>query len=169
MEEKLVIEVDKNNHKIGLRPISDFYNGKRIHRSSHLILFNSRNEILIQRRSLIHRLYPNLYTYSVSGFVDNESYKECIQRETIEELGISPSFKELFVYHFSDEYDSSFHAIFFSKDNQEIKIDEKEIESIKWISMKSLRRDMIEHKGKYTPPFLRGMEIFFSRYKSTPI
>jgi len=45
--EELNIEVDENNNKIGLRPKSDFHTGKFIHRSSWLILFNSKNEILL--------------------------------------------------------------------------------------------------------------------------
>ena len=45
------IEVDKNDNQIGLRPRDDFYTGKYIHRASHLILFNSKNEILLQHRA----------------------------------------------------------------------------------------------------------------------
>ena len=70
----LSIEVDKNNKKIGLRTISDFQTGKFIHRSAHLLLINSKNEILIHKRSSNKVWYPNLYTYSVSGTVKNESY-----------------------------------------------------------------------------------------------
>ena len=72
------IEVDKNDNQIGLRPRDDFYTGKYIHRSSHLILFNSKNEILLQHRAPTKKWYPNLFTYSVSGTVANESYEDCL-------------------------------------------------------------------------------------------
>lgn len=51
MTEK-IIEVDENDNQMGLRPADDFYGGKYVHRTSHLILFNSKNEILLQLRSL---------------------------------------------------------------------------------------------------------------------
>jgi isopentenyl-diphosphate Delta-isomerase len=78
---EMIIEVDKNDNQVGLRPRNHFYNSKHIHRVSHLILFNSKNEILLQLRSPTKKLWPNLFTYSVDGTVVNESYEDCIQRE----------------------------------------------------------------------------------------
>ena len=169
MEEKLVIEVDRNNRKIGLMPIADFSNGMRIHRSSHLLLFNSNREVLIHKRSLTHKLYPGFYNYSVSGFVDNETYRQCIKRETQEELGLVLPFKKLFVYRYSNKYDDAFHAVFCSKTDKELKIDKEEIESIAWTNLSSLKGDMKQHEEKYTRPFLAGMEIFFSKYDFIPV
>jgi isopentenyldiphosphate isomerase len=133
-----------------------------------LVLFNSKDEMLIHKRALTHRLYPGLYTYAVSGFVDNESYLQSIKRETQEELGISPSFRKLFVYYFANDYDNAFHAVFSSKTDEELSIDRSEIESIKATSFDALKEDMIKHKEKYTPPFLRGMEILFSKSRFLP-
>lgn len=75
------IEVDEKDNVIGFRPRDDFYTGKYIHRASHLILFNSKNEILIQKRASTKKWYPNLYTFSVSGTVADESYEDCIKKE----------------------------------------------------------------------------------------
>ncbi len=47
--QELRIEVDKDDNRIGLRTKKEFYTGKFIHRASHLILFNSKNEILLHR------------------------------------------------------------------------------------------------------------------------
>jgi isopentenyldiphosphate isomerase len=69
MASEMCLEVDKNNRVIGLRSIPDFQTGKYIHRSAHLLLFNSKGDVLIQKRSSNKRWYPNLYTYSVSGTV----------------------------------------------------------------------------------------------------
>lgn len=64
---ELCIEVDKNNKVIELRPMTDFQTGKFIHRSAHLLLFNSKGEILIQKRSANKRWYPNLYLFCKWG------------------------------------------------------------------------------------------------------
>ena len=116
-------EVNKDDNVIGLRPRDDFYTGKYIHRSSHLILFNSKNEVLVQKRSPTKKWYPNLYTYSVSGTVAEESYDECIKKETEEEIGITVPGKYLFKYPFFDELDKAYHAVFIGNSDEEIKPD----------------------------------------------
>jgi len=117
---ELCIEVDKNNRSIGLRPITDFKTAKFIHRSVHLLLFNSKGEVLIQKRSANKIWYPNLYTYSVSGVVENENYKNCIKREMKEEIGINTPVNLLFIYPYFDKLDKSFHALFKGKTNKKI-------------------------------------------------
>jgi isopentenyldiphosphate isomerase len=159
-----IIEVDKNDNQIGLRPRNDFYTGKHIHRASHLILFNSKNEILIQKRSPDKKWYPNLYTYSASGTVANESYDKCMKEEMKEEIGISIPFKYLFKYPFFDELDKAFHAVFVGRSDEEIIPDPTEITKIKWIAAGELRKDIEDHPEKYTPPFVAGMKKYFAEF-----
>ena len=161
---ELNIEVDENNNKIGLRPKSDFHTGKFIHRSAWLILFNSKNKILLQKRTSGKKWYPNLFTYSVAATVANESYEECINREMQEEIGITIPVKRLFIFKFSDEFDKTFAAVFTAKSDAEIKPDKKEIEKIVWFNAEELKKDIIENSDIYTPPFIEGMKIFFSKY-----
>ncbi len=161
------IEVDKNDNVIGLRPREDFHKGKYIHRASNLILFNSKKEILLQYRAATKKLYPNLITYSVSGMVANETYSECIKREMKEEIGINIPLKKLFVYPFFDKYDKAFRAVFIGKTDKEIYHNKKEIQGIKWIDANKLKKEILESPNKYTPPFVEGMKIFFSKYFDT--
>lgn len=59
------LEVDENDVVIGLRLRVDFYTGKYIPRSVHLILKNSKNQILLQMRSKDKVWVPNKLSYSV--------------------------------------------------------------------------------------------------------
>lgn len=158
------IEVDKNNNQIGLRSRDDFYTGKYIHRSSHLILFNSKNKILLQHRVSTKKWYPNLFTYSVSGAVANESYEDCIQREMQEEIGISINVKRLFAYPFFDTFDKAWHCVFVGKSDDEITPDAREIQEIKWIDANELKKDILENSNIYTPPFIEGMKKYFIEF-----
>ncbi len=162
-----IIEVDKNNRRIGLRPHADFYTGKYIGRGAHLLLFNSHNEILLQRRAPTKQWYPDLLTYSVSGTVADESYESCIRRETQEEIGIAVAPKKLFTYPFFGEDNKAWHCLFESKSDDEIVPDPKEVSDIIWISPEKLQRDIYDNPHKYTPPFVVGMKKYFAEYYQT--
>lgn len=158
------IEVDENDNQIGLRPKKDFENGKYIHRASHLILFNSENKILLQKRAITKKLYPNLYTFSVAGKVKNQTYEECVQEEMNEEIGINIPVKELFKFYIANEYDKAFHTIFLGNSDEKIIPDPREIQSIKWLSPEELEEDIEKNPEKYTPPLVKGMKMFLSKH-----
>ncbi|MBI2584154.1 MAG: NUDIX domain-containing protein [Candidatus Aenigmarchaeota archaeon] len=164
---ELIIQVDEDDKVIGLKPKEDFYEGKLIHRSAHLLLFNSENKLLIQKRGADRKWYPGLYTFSVSGTVANETYEECIAREMAEEIGVSVPFKRLFKYKYFDDVDKAFMAVFIAHSDEEIDADEEEIESFVWISLEELKKDIDEHPEMYTQPFLKGIRIYLENfYKS---
>jgi len=164
---ELCIEVDKNNRSIGLRPITDFKTGKFIHRSVHLLLFNSKGEILIQKRSANKIWYPNLYTYSVSGVVENENYKNCIKREMKEEIGINTPVNLLFIYPYFDKLDKSFHALFKGKTNKKIIPDKNEMSLIKWMTLGELKRDISKKPDNYVPHVVFGLKKYFSEIQKS--
>lgn len=159
-----IIEVDEHDKIIGLRSRNDFYMGKHIHRAAHLILFNSKNQVLLQKRSSSKRLYPNLFTYSVDGTVADESYELCIQREMKEEIGISITVKRLFTYPFFDKSDKAWHCVFIGKTDEKLTPDAKEIQKIVWVDADKLKEEIIKDPAKYVPPFIEGMKLFFSEY-----
>ena len=162
---ELNIEVDKNNNIIGLRPRADFHTGKYICRLVYLILLNSKNEMLLQLRSKSKKWYPNLFVFSVAGTVTDETYEECIQREIKEEIGINIPVKRLFVFPYFSEVNKAFRAVFIGKiTDEKITPDETEMQLVKWINLNELRKDLIENPQIYVPPFVKGMEIFFSEY-----
>jgi len=158
---ELCTEVDKNNEVIGLRPIADFQTGKYIHRSAHLLLFNSKGEVLIHKRSPNKIWYPNLYTFSVSGVVGNESYEDCINHEMKEELGIKIPVKLLFIYSYFDTKEKSFHALFIGKSDKKLKPDPDEISVVKWVFLEWLKKDIINNYQYYVPHVVFGLKKYF--------
>lgn len=61
-----------------------------LHRSSHIVLHNSRGEVFIQLRSMSKDSGPGLWDISAAGHVDSgETYIDCAVRELHEELGIT--------------------------------------------------------------------------------
>ncbi|MBW2991202.1 NUDIX domain-containing protein [Candidatus Woesearchaeota archaeon] len=59
------------------------------HRGVHVWIYNSRGEVMLQKRAKYKRHYPNLWDISAAGHVSaGQSYDEAATRELFEELGI---------------------------------------------------------------------------------
>ena len=78
--------------------------GKR-HRAVHLYLFNSNNELLLQRRAPTVDHAPGVFGISVTAHVDaGEFSSETVRREVQEELGLDASqLKFDFLFSFFQE------------------------------------------------------------------
>ncbi len=167
---ELISEVDIDDNFLGLREREEFYSGNHIHRAAQLILLNSDNEMLIQKRSPQKRWYPNRYTYSVSGTVADESYEVCMKREMLEEIGISVPFRKLFKISCISENKGAFHTVFSGRCSEEmaslIRPDPEEATSIEWVELEELHRTVKAEPQKYTPSLRAGIiKIFQEGYE----
>jgi isopentenyl-diphosphate delta-isomerase type 1 len=59
------------------------------HRAVHILIFNSRGELFLQKRSTKKDNFPGVWDSSASGHLDTgEEYDACAVREVYEELGV---------------------------------------------------------------------------------
>lgn len=71
------------------------------HRATYILVFNSKGELFIQKRTATKDIYPGYYDIAAGGVVlADESYEDSAQRELFEELGIKPPL----VFHFDNYY-----------------------------------------------------------------
>jgi isopentenyldiphosphate isomerase len=71
-------------------PRSEIHRLGKYHRAVHLYLFNSQNEVLLQKRAPTVDHFPGAYSISVTGhFAAGESSSDCLKREIHEELGLN--------------------------------------------------------------------------------
>lgn len=158
---EFIIEVDKGNHIIGKNKITAFFATNKIHRASNLLLFDSKNRLLLQKRSRYKKLYPGKYSFSVSGAVNlRETSKQAILREMKEELGIFVKCRYLFSYKFFDFYDKSFAKLFFGKYHGKLNINKEEVDSIRWVTLNFVKRDILQRPHKYSPVFVYAFKKF---------
>src|SRR4051812_21911328 len=65
-------------HRLGLR-----------HRAVHVLVFNQRGEVFLQKRSMKKDTFPGAWDSSASGHLDSgEDYGACAARELGEEIGL---------------------------------------------------------------------------------
>lgn len=157
----MITEVDKDDNFLCLRVREDFYSGNHIHRASQLILLDPENRMLLQKRSPGKFWFPNRYTYSVSGTVADESYEACMEREMLEEIGISVPFRKLFKIPCISGNKGAYHTVFSGRCTEEtvnfIRYDPEEATSIEWVGLEELYRAVKIEPTKYTPSLRAGI------------
>jgi len=166
MNKELVIEVDINDKKIGLRPREDFHEYNIFHRSSVLLLFNDKDEVLLQKRSENKKWFPGMYDFSVAGTVNDETYENCMRREIKEEIGINLNFNFLFKMSPNEKNDKAYHSVFIGKTSEELILDKEEVESVEWISVDKLKTRISSEPNNFTPQLLVGLKKYFNHLNS---
>jgi len=166
MEENIetkIIVVDEDDKIIGYKYRNtlgkeDFY------RVSALWITNSNGEILLARRHHTKSHHPRKWGPAVAGTVDEgETYEKNIIKEAEEELGLKNIKVELGpktktddeFHHFTQWYTAKV-----DKNISEFKIQEDEVEEIKWISQDELKKELKEHPEEFTPTAEKYFELF---------
>ncbi|HTB63871.1 MAG TPA: NUDIX domain-containing protein, partial [Opitutales bacterium] len=81
--------VDDHDRVLRRETRNEVHRQRLLHRAVHVLVFNARGEVYLQRRSAKKDTYPNRWTTSCSGHVDaGEDYDTAVVRELAEELGL---------------------------------------------------------------------------------
>jgi isopentenyldiphosphate isomerase len=89
MSEEIFDVVDARDEVIGRMPRREVHRLGVMHRAVHVLVFNARGEVFLQKRSMNKDRQPGLWDSSASGHVDSgEQYDACAVRELWEELGL---------------------------------------------------------------------------------
>ncbi|HMP72092.1 MAG TPA: NUDIX domain-containing protein [Kiritimatiellia bacterium] len=93
--------VNEHGEVIGQAPRRECHgNPSLIHQAVHVFIFNHRNHLFLQKRSLAKDIQPGRWDTSVGGHLQpGESAEAGALRETREELGITPR-NVTFAYQF---------------------------------------------------------------------
>ncbi len=89
MSEEIFDVVNERDEVIGQAPRSEVHRRKLNHRAVHVLVFNARGELFLQKRSMKKDCFPGTWDSSASGHLDRgEDYDACAVREVREELGV---------------------------------------------------------------------------------
>ena len=88
--DEIIDVVDVDNNIIRQAPRYEVHNKRLMHRSVHILVFNSQGNLFLQKRSMTKDENPGLWDTSAAGHVDSgEDYLHCAKRELEEELSIN--------------------------------------------------------------------------------
>jgi isopentenyl-diphosphate delta-isomerase type 1 len=89
MSEDIFDVVNERDEVIGQMPRSRVHREGLKHRAIHVLVFNARGEILLQKRSMTKDTFPGVWDSSASGHLETgEDYDACAIRELREEIGL---------------------------------------------------------------------------------
>jgi isopentenyl-diphosphate delta-isomerase type 1 len=142
-DDELLDLVDRNDRVIGTVWKSEAHGDPtKIHREIAVLIFNTKDETLLQKRSLAKSHDPGVWTVAVSGHVGaGEDYLKAAERELKEELGIESDlkfYKKIFSKRGNRE--ARFFYIYYATFDREpaIKFNKKEVEQVKWVKVDNL-------------------------------
>ncbi|MFZ3074095.1 MAG: isopentenyl-diphosphate Delta-isomerase [Minisyncoccales bacterium] len=152
-----ILLVDEDNNPIGTGEKMDVHKRGLLHRAFSILIYNTKREMLLQRRAASKYTCPGLWSNACCSHPrPGEHLIMAAKRRLKEEMGISTPLKEAgveFIYKVKVgdlteyEYDHLLYGIF----DGEPKINPDEAGKWKWAAFDDLRRDMKANPDNYTP------------------
>lgn len=129
--QEIVAIVDAKNNVVGQATRGEMRAQGLIHRATYILVFNSKGELFIQKRTATKDIYPSHYDIAAGGVVlAGENYEESAKRELFEELGINNGKLK---YHFdqfhADDNNKVWGRIFSCIHDGPMVLQEEEVES----------------------------------------
>ena len=157
MEEILDI-VNESDEVVAQAPRSEIHQKNLLHRATHIILTNSKQQIFMQLRSMSKDTNPGRWDSSAAGHVDaGESYVDCASRELEEELGVTLSVSALTeIGRLSPSKANGFEfvRIYAAQTEDPITLEAGEIDDGKWVTQAELNQWIETRPNEFASSFL---------------
>lgn len=141
---------DENRIKTGRTMIrgNEIKNGD-YHLVVHVCIFNSKGELLIQKRTLNKKSYPGMWDVSVGGSaILGDSSQTAAERETLEEIGLKINLQDKrprITLNFKGGFDDVY-LIKMDVNIDELVLQEEEVSNVKWASLEEVLTLLKENK-----------------------
>jgi 8-oxo-dGTP pyrophosphatase MutT (NUDIX family) len=129
--DEIVAIVDEHNNVMGAAPRREMRAKRLPHRSTYILVFNSRGELYVQKRTLTKDVFPGYYDVAAGGVVlAGETYEQGAERELEEEMGIrGVPLTRLFEFYFEHEHTRLWGCAFSCMYDGEVILQEEEVET----------------------------------------
>jgi 16S rRNA (adenine1518-N6/adenine1519-N6)-dimethyltransferase len=152
--EEMFCVVDAHDYVIGAESRDYVHVNKLPHRAIHVLVFNHRGEIFLQRRSIWKDRHPSRWDSSTSGHVaPGESYEEAAVRELREEIGIECGLETIGKLPCSDATGWEFIKVFRGRHEGPFSLAPLEIETAAFFPLDQVRAWLRRSPEDFSPVF----------------
>ena len=165
MAEEIFDIVNECDEVIDRRPRHEVHRLGLKHRAVHVLVFNSRGEIFLQKRSMKKDTAKGKWDSSSSGHVDSgEDYDACAVRELREEIGLQVAKipERLFKIDAHPETGWEFCWVYRCESEEPFELNPDEIERGEWFAPEKITRWIAEKPGDFASAFRLVWELFLT-------
>ena len=140
-QDELCVVVDKEDKILGYKTRYECHHDKSlIHRVVGALIFNDKNQLLLQKRSQTKDMEPGLWGISAAGHVTRgQTDEDAVHRELAEELGIDVplAFVKKFISEEPDETERD--AIYKGQSNGPFKPNKEEVADLRFFELREIK------------------------------
>lgn len=154
-----VVLVDQEDREIGKMEKMEAHRKGLLHRAFSVFIFNDKNELMIHQRALTKYHSAALWTNTCCSHQKvGESSLDAAHRRLMEEMGFDCKLEKAFEFIYRAELENGlieneYDHVFIGKYNDLPKINPKEVNDWKWISMKQLEMELASNPSLFTEWF----------------
>lgn len=157
MTEEIFDVVNERDEVIGRAPRREVHARGLLHRAVHVLVFNARGEVFLQKRSLKKDKHPGVWDSSSSGHVDSgEDYDATAVRELWEEIGLkldAPP-ERLFKIAACAETDQEFVWVYRCFSEGPFVLNAEEVERGEWFALGKISQWIKDCPQEHAPAFV---------------
>ena len=171
MSEEIFDIVNERDEVIGQAPRKEVHARGLWHRAIHVLVFNSRGEVFLQKRSLKKDIAAGKWDSSSSGHLDTgEDYDACAVRELREELGLKLAQppQRLFKIEACRETGWEFCWIYRGASDGPFTLHPEEIETGDWFTPEAVSKWVAEKPGDFASAFMLIWKLYRTPSRQTP-
>ena len=158
-QEQLLVLVNEQDEPIGLMEKMEVHQKALLHRAFSVFLFNSKGEMLLQRRALEKYHSGGLWTNTCCSHpFPHETPSQAATRRMREELGFETSVNPAFSFIYKAALDNElteyeFDHVLIGQYDGKVFPNKDEVVDYCYMNMDELRGNMANHPGQYTEWF----------------
>ena len=157
MSEEIFDVVNERDEVIGQAPRKEVHATGLWHRAVHVLVFNARGEVFLQKRSMLKDTAKGKWDSSSSGHLDTgEDYDACAVRELREEIGLIATQppKRLFKVNACRETGWEFCWVYRCESEGPFQLHPEEIETGEWFTPAAVTKWVAEQPRDFARVFV---------------
>jgi isopentenyl-diphosphate Delta-isomerase len=154
-----VVLVDENDNEVGIMEKMEAHRKGILHRALSILLFNSKGELMLQKRAENKYHSGGLWTNTCCSHpLPGETMEDATRRSLLHEMGISlqPEFAYKFLYFAEVDDGLKEHEldyVFAAKYDGEPSINPQEVADWQFLNIATLKKDIEENPSHYSSWF----------------